>query len=47
MLGRWGEGGMRCDLDGDCDFDFDGLEGGVMSLWGVLDRGGELGMLVL
>lgn len=29
MLGRCGEGGIRCRLEGDFNFDFDGLEGGV------------------
>lgn len=30
ILGRWGVGGIRIFLDGDCNRDFDGLVGGVM-----------------
>ena len=30
MLGRWGEGGIRCCLEGDFNVDFDGLDGGVI-----------------
>ena len=29
MLGRWGDGGIRCRLEGDFSFDIKGLEGGV------------------
>ena len=48
ILGRCGEDGIRCVLDGDCSFGFEGLEGGVtgreksLDLYGDFDLGGEL-----
>ena len=48
-LGRWGEGGIRIDLEGDCNFGLAGLGGGVVKRtfseffhgfgdWGELDN---------
>ena len=34
ILGRCGEGGMRWRLEGDCNLDFEGLDGGVTGLEG-------------
>lgn len=47
-LGRWGEGGIRDFLEGDCSLPFDGFGGGVAGrsayvvFFGDLDLGGEL-----
>ena len=48
MLGRCGEGGIRCLLIGDCGLSLDGLDGGVrgratlLGLCTFPDLGGEL-----
>ena len=50
MLGRCGVGGMRNFLGGDCNLDFEGLDGGVTlaclspTFDGDLKRGGELSL---
>ena len=48
ILGRCGDGGTRFRLEGDCSFEFGGLNGGVtgrepsLDLYGNLNLGGEL-----
>lgn len=42
ILGRWGEGGIRYRLEGDFNFDVNGLEGGVREWYLSSDSYGEV-----